>query len=604
MTKLKSVLILIFLISVVLLFVECDSSLWKNPDKTDWGVQVASTPEMRKIIEDYRKKVDFYYSSNPDSSIYYCHKLIAVYNEQKIPSGTFNIYNLLTEIYLNRKGDALNAMKYHGEMLKLMKLKKWRETENSYFYIDMGNLQLANNINREAIKNYHKAALLAHKFKNDYATSLALNNLGIAFRKTTDYDSAYLYFKQSLSYRKKIMPLLAAQSEVYIARLFIDKDRPDSILYYRNRAFEDIKKQSFTTKALKPTGEAYARELLKTLEGDMVYLMAVYYEKTNKYDAAIDYYQTYIKQAGKNQENLTVTSGLFAIANLYEKKHESFRVSHYADSCYRMAVACQNYKYAVKSAKLLSETYAHSNLGQSNFYLTKAMVYTDSLKEEELSEKNQNAKMMLISAQTNDSLRYYQMKQEKDDAVMSVQTISIKILLIFVIILAVLIYIIYKEQKLLKAEHLRQMNAILKNLEKEDAELNLQKSKVKAGLPNQFEERFIYLIETEKVYVQKTLSLAELARMLDTNVNYLSQFVNNQLETNFNDYINSYRVKEACRIFKNDTNLKFTVDQVADMVGFSSRSTFYTTFKKFTGITPAFFQKNKSELHDKHVSPE
>ena len=137
------------LIPIILLgFTECDNAFWRNPDKTDWGVQVASTPEMRKTIDSYRAKVDGYYSANPDSSIFYCHKLIAIYNHEKIPSGTFNIYNQLTEIYLNRKGDALNAMKYHGEMLKLMKLKKWRETENSYFYIDMGNLQLANNINR------------------------------------------------------------------------------------------------------------------------------------------------------------------------------------------------------------------------------------------------------------------------------------------------------------------------------------------------------------------------------------------------------------------------------------------------------------------------
>ena len=604
MTTFRFRLYPIVLLLISMFFVQCDGAFWKNPDKTDWGVQVASTPEVRKIIDGYRAKVDSYYSSNPDSSIYYCHKLIAIYNEQKIPSGTFNIYNLLTEIYLNRKGDALNAMKYHGEMLKLMKLKKWRETENSYFYIDMGNLQLANNINREAIKNYHKAALLAHKFNNDYATSLALNNLGIAFRKTGEYDSAYVYFNQSLNYRKQIMPLLAAQSEVYLARIFIDKNRPDSILYYRNRAFEDIKKQSFTAKALKPTGEAYARELLKTLESDMVYLMAVYYEKTNKYDEAIDYYRKFIYHAGKNQENLTVISGLFAIANLYDKKQLSSAVLHYADSCYRMAVDWRYHKFAVKSAKLLSENYAHSNLGLSNLYLTKAMAYTDSIKEEELSEKNQNAKMMLISLQTEDSLRYYQIKQDKDDAVMSVQNISIKVLMIFVVILCILIYIIYREQKLLKEEHLRQMNAILKNLEKEDVERQQAKPKAKTGLPTQFEDRFTYLIETEKVYVQKTLSLSELARMLDTNGNYLSQYINNQLQTNFNDYVNSYRVKEACRIFKNDASMKFTVDQVADMVGFSSRSTFYTTFKKFTGITPAFFQKNVAELQEINVLPD
>ncbi|MEI6753961.1 MAG: AraC family transcriptional regulator [Paludibacter sp.] len=597
MTKIKFLLIHILFIAVSLSFVQCESAFWRNPDKTDWGVQVASTPEVRKIIDGYRGKVDFYYSSNPDSSIYYCHKLIAIYNREKIPSGTFNIYNQLTEIYLNRKGDALNAMKYHAEMLKLMKLKRWRETENSYFYIDMGNLQLVNNINREAIKNYHKAASLASKYKNNYAISLALNNLGIAFSKTGDYDSAYIYFNKSLTLRKKIMPLLAAQSEVYLARLFLDKNMPDSILFYRNRAFEDIKKQLFTAKALKPTGEAYARELHKTLEGDMVYLMAVYYEKTNKPDLAIENYRTTIQRAFKNRENLTIITGLFSIASLYDQKHSTSKVLHYADSCYRMSVDLHNHKFAVESAKLLSQVYSPSNLALSNFYMNKAMAYTDSIKEEELSEKNQNAKMMLISAQTDDSLRYYQVKQDKDDAVMSVQNLSIKILAVFIVILLGLVYIIYREQKLLKEEHLRQMNSILKSLEKEDENKLQHQAKPKSSLPNKFEEQFVDLIENEKVYTQKTLSLSELARQLDTNVNYLSQFINNHLKTNFNDYINEYRVKEACRIFKNDTIMKYTVDQVADMVGFSSRSTFYTTFKKFTGITPAFFQKNVSELN-------
>jgi len=601
MIKFKFYFILVLTLIIALVFIQCDSSIWKDPDKTDWGVQVASTPEKRKVIADYIKNVEFYYSSNPDSSIYYCHKLIAVYNREKIPSGIFNIYNLLSEIYLNRKGDVLNAMKYHGEMLKLMKLKKWRETENSYFYIDMGNLQLANNINREAIRNYHKAEELALKFKNDYATSLAYNNLGIAFRKIAEYDSAYIYFNKSLTLRKKIMPLLAAHTEVYLARLFVDKNMPDSILAYRNRAFEDIKRQSFAVKALKPTGETYAHELLKTLNGDMAYLQAVYYEKSNQPDLAIYNYLKTIRMASENKENARVISGLFSLATIYNQRHATSEVMYYADSCYQMSVNCQNHKFVVESAKMLSQVYSNSNLKLSNFYLNKAMDYTDSIKEEELSEKNQNAKMMLISAQTEDSLRYYQARQDKDNAVMSVQDASIKVLAVFIIILFILIYIIVREHKLLKEEHLRQMNAVLKNLAKEDVERKQPKPKAKSPLTTKFEKRFVYFIETEKVYVQKTLSLAELSLMLDTNANYLSQFFNNHLKTNFNDYINEYRVKEACHIFKNDTLMKYTIDQVADMVGFSSRSTFYTTFKKFTGITPSFFQKNVSEIHTSNI---
>ena len=106
----------------------------------------------------------------------------------------------------------------------------------------------------------------------------------------------------------------------------------------------------------------------------------------------------------------------------------------------------------------------------------------------------------------------------------------------------------------------------------------------------QLEIRLIELMATEKVYLRKDLSLSELANLLDTNMNYLSQIINHRLRTSFNDYINSYRIKEACIILQSDFSEKHSVHHVGDLVGFSSRSTFYSTFKKFTGTSPALYQ--------------
>ena len=109
------------------------------------------------------------------------------------------------------------------------------------------------------------------------------------------------------------------------------------------------------------------------------------------------------------------------------------------------------------------------------------------------------------------------------------------------------------------------------------------------------EEQLEYFMTNDKIFMQKNLSLVVLAAMLHTNVNYLSQVINNRLHTNFNDYINSYRVKEACSLLQNTNSPKLTIDHVGDVVGFTSRSTYYSCFKKFVGESPAAYQKNTAQ---------
>jgi YesN/AraC family two-component response regulator len=109
-------------------------------------------------------------------------------------------------------------------------------------------------------------------------------------------------------------------------------------------------------------------------------------------------------------------------------------------------------------------------------------------------------------------------------------------------------------------------------------------------------EQLHLLMNNQKPYINPGLTLVELASMLGTNTAYLSQCINQTMKCNFHDYINSLRIKQACRIFQSETVRNLSIDQVADQVGFTSRSTFYFAFKKFTGITPAFYQKNVASL--------
>ncbi len=54
--------------------------------------------------------------------------------------------------------------------------------------------------------------------------------------------------------------------------------------------------------------------------------------------------------------------------------------------------------------------------------------------------------------------------------------------------------------------------------------------------------------------------------------------------------IASYRVEEAKTILKTELGKKLTIEEVAEQVGYNSKSAFNTAFKKFTSQTPSAFR--------------
>jgi AraC-like DNA-binding protein len=97
-------------------------------------------------------------------------------------------------------------------------------------------------------------------------------------------------------------------------------------------------------------------------------------------------------------------------------------------------------------------------------------------------------------------------------------------------------------------------------------------------------------IETHKPYLDKNLTIQSLAEMLNLSKADLSAILNNQLNKNFNDFINSYRVEEVKRKLDDPEFNKYTVLTIAEMCGFNSQSSFYRIFKNLTGKTPNDYQ--------------
>lgn len=107
-------------------------------------------------------------------------------------------------------------------------------------------------------------------------------------------------------------------------------------------------------------------------------------------------------------------------------------------------------------------------------------------------------------------------------------------------------------------------------------------------------ERLEQVLISEKPYLEPSLTLTDLSRMLGVNTTVLSYVINQSQGCNFNDLINRYRVeavKAELAKGSNEQLLNIALDS-----GFNSKATFNRAFKKFTGISPSEFQEKASQI--------
>ena len=105
----------------------------------------------------------------------------------------------------------------------------------------------------------------------------------------------------------------------------------------------------------------------------------------------------------------------------------------------------------------------------------------------------------------------------------------------------------------------------------------------------------IYLIWVEFQDVHAAvlgMSIAQLAKYLNVQSRHISQVINQQLDENFHDFVNKYRVDEVKLRITNPEFQHLTIVGMALESGFKSRSAFQTAFKKHTGMTPSAYKSS------------
>lgn len=108
--------------------------------------------------------------------------------------------------------------------------------------------------------------------------------------------------------------------------------------------------------------------------------------------------------------------------------------------------------------------------------------------------------------------------------------------------------------------------------------------------------------EKNHLFLNKDITLNDLANQWNTNRTYLSQFINSYKEKSFIDYLNGLRI--AYFLDKVDTDKKWSkykIQAIADQLGFSSARSFSSAFMKSTGMSPSFYLQQVNLEKEKEI---
>jgi AraC-like DNA-binding protein len=105
----------------------------------------------------------------------------------------------------------------------------------------------------------------------------------------------------------------------------------------------------------------------------------------------------------------------------------------------------------------------------------------------------------------------------------------------------------------------------------------------------EWKDKLLNLMQAGRAYEDPELSLAQVAKQLQSNPSFISKMVNQGFGINFNDFVNQFRIDRVKEMLYKGEHKKQTLLGIAFDCGFNSKATFNRAFKKATGTTPKDF---------------
>ncbi|MDP4280883.1 MAG: tetratricopeptide repeat protein [Bacteroidota bacterium] len=504
------------------------------------------------------------------------------------PKELIKCYNELSILYF-QKGLNYQAREYSMKALEIARSNNFKKdipiiySNLTIMYIKLGDYEKANEYNFLALRIFKEQG-------NTLQGARCLLSIGSVYVMLKEYNKALEYLQkakdgfQKVGNKKGYSICLTNIGSIYSS---MDEDKKALPYFFEALLLDEQNKDRDGT----------ANNFLNI--GKIYFKLGNFQKANYYYSRALDIYNSSEDKSG-------IASIYLCFSKLKSAEHDMKSAFEYCNKSINLFDETGEINDKRLALEHLSDLYQKSgNVKKAFMAFKEASTLKDSLFNLEKIAKISIYEEKYLSerlAKENLSLKYRNDLQRTKIA--SQRKLGLTFLIAFVLsIIAISIIVIELRKKNIAYRFIVKKNLDLMNQEEQmrkmekKMEVLMMEQKPAASFSEDEKERVLNkmykLLKTDKIYTRPDLTIEKLARRLSTNRTYLSQIINEVYQKNYSDFINEYRIKEAMVSLSNpEKSGKFSIDAIAREAGFNTISTFNTTFKKYTGITPSVFRKN------------
>jgi AraC-like DNA-binding protein/Tfp pilus assembly protein PilF len=462
------------------------------------------------------------------------------------------------------------------------------EPEQLYAIVDAYNKKAAIFLE---IGNYNKAyglliAALQFCENNKFKTieCKIYNNIGNIYYYFEKFDVAKMYYLKALNICEESgskIVLLNNLSSV------LANEENDSTRYYLDKSL----------KTSIQNNSAYLSNILNN--------MASNYKYIKQYDSANHYFRLSLVEAINRNDIYMEAKNLSNIGNLFFELNKKDSALFYFNLS--NTIATDNHFLRILSSNYLTLSKmeeSKGNKGKALEYFKQYGLLKDSVfSVEKFDEINQLQRLYEVS-KTDKQIEELIIEQQIKERTIFYQKIIWLITFSILILLSIVFVFMYlqkrklnKSYKILFEKNIEiiefQENSSVKHPKK------YQKSTLTSSIQNVLLDKILVLMEDSSIICNTEFSLDKLAELVESNHAYVSQTINSILNKNFRSFLNEYRIREAQRLLLEPDATKYTIEYLAERVGFKSPNAFRNAFKDITGVAPNFYFKSLQNLQQR-----
>ncbi len=632
-----------FLLFLLSLFICQTHSQDTNPADSTNQKKIQATEKITTLLEQSQSQIN----KNDSLAIVYNREAIKIATSLKDKTLILTCYNHLINIYygLNDFQSAKEEVKQAGNQA----IEVINPEAKAYYYLLSG--QVCNKLAEYKLAEfYFTKSITFYEQKNNTDSLLSVyQKIAQNFRLTREYDASAKYaFKALRLSELKNNYEQVASSKKLLGEIYAEQKKLDLALeiFFENlKYFEAINDSAGVSQALNDIALTYyfkneyqqsilyskrslkIRKLLGNIEGlaENYNNLSLPYYRLQDWGLSLQYLEMSLEIFKQVNDQRQIPIILNNIGNIKLKQDLVEEAKKYYSQAFdhqkqnnRLVANFRYHKNLYKVYLANGEFFKALDHYKKHIMYKDSMVYKNQLKDlNELNIRYQTEKKEKQLEISKQEIKLLNAEQEIKDIKLSNQRIwlnilaaGITIVLIFLIIILYQMWQKNKANKVLVKKNMEIVNSekqlkeslleksrqlSQKNIDIDPSSLDLPKysgSQLSKEQKEVLLTRILESMEKEKPYLKKDFTLEIFSKNLESSRSYISQIINEELNQNFSNFINEYRIKEARRILSDPRNKNLTIETMAHSVGFGSKSSFNIAFKKYTGITPSFYLKS------------